>query len=217
MRIVGTGTPLPGPRNRALPRRYLSHWRPTALEMSDHLKWISDIHLTRLSPIPSSSSWLRRTLRPNVSSARQNWRLGRSALATVEVTLTGDHRILQECWKMIQKSTTLHSLHIAEGYGCSAPWSHPTVQRLPVVYPLIPTPTHVHSSGDVRIPRPRDVTIGAWGPKALMQLKLIDTPVLSLGLARQRVHGDPDGLIEELWVDAVALPCRSVPLHTPLG
>lgn len=64
--------------------------------------------------------------------------------------------------------------------------------------PLIPTPTHVYSLEDVRIPRLRDVTIEARGPKALMQLKLIDTSVLSLGLTRQRVHGEPDSLIEEL-------------------
>lgn len=62
----------------------------------------------------------------------------------------------------------------------------------------------------MRVPRLREVAIEVWGPKALMQLKLIDPPILSLRLACQRVHGDPDSLIEELWADAVVLLYRSV-------
>ena len=132
-------------------------------------------------------------------------------LHTLEVTLTGDPRILQECWTMVQKSTTLHSLHIAGSYGCSAPLSHPSVQRLSVVYPSYFNSNHVYSLEDVRMPRLRSLTIEAWDPKALMQLKLIDTPVLSLRLACQRVYGEPDDLIEELWVDAIVPLLRSLP------
>jgi len=61
------------------------------------------------------------------------------------------------------------------------------------------------------MPRLRDVTLEAWDPKALMQLKLIDTPVLSLRLACQPRHGEPDDLIKELWVDGIVPLLRSVP------
>jgi hypothetical protein len=132
-------------------------------------------------------------------------------LHTLEVTPTSDPRILQECWTMVQKSTTLHSLHIAGSYGCTAPLSHPSVQRLSVIYPSYLNSNHVYSLEDVRFPRLRDITIEAWDPKALRQLKLIDTPVLSLRLACHRSYGGPGDLIEEQWVDAVVPLLRSVP------
>jgi len=136
-------------------------------------------------------------------------------LHTLEVTLTGDPRILQECWTMIQKSTALHSLHIAGSYGCSAPLSHRSVQRLSVVYPNYSNANHVYSLEEVRMPRLRDVSIEAWDPKALKQLKLIDAPVLSLHLKCQRPcqspHMEQYDLIEELWVDAVVPLLRSMP------
>ena len=132
-------------------------------------------------------------------------------LHTLEVTLTGDHRALQECWTMIQKSATLHSLYINGSYGCSAPLSHPSVQRLSVVYRFYFNEKHLCSLEEVRMPCLREVTIEAWDPKALVQLKLVDAPVLSLYLVLQKGYREPDDLVEELWVDAVVHLLRSVP------
>jgi len=132
-------------------------------------------------------------------------------LHTLEVTPTGDPRILQECWTMIQKSTTLHSLHITGGYGCTAPLSHPSVRHLSVIYPSHLNSSLVYSLEDVRMPRLRGLSIEAWDPKALMQLKLIDTPVSSLRLACHGLYGGVDDLITELWVDATVPLLRSVP------
>ena len=112
---------------------------------------------------------------------------------------------------MIQKSTTLHSLHITGGYGCTAPLSHPSVRHLSVIYPSHLNSSLVYSLEDVRMPRLRGLSIEAWDPKALMQLKLIDTPVSSLRLACHGLYGGVDDLITELWVDATVPLLRSVP------
>ena len=106
----------------------------------------------------------------------------RRELQTLEVALNPE--VIRECWTMIQKFTTLRALLIRPTYGNAPALFHPSVRHLSIVHPSpqYKDETSVYSLEEVRMPCLEDITIDTPHPKALMQLKLIETPLTSLHL-----------------------------------
>jgi len=108
-------------------------------------------------------------------------------IQTLEVRVTGDPGAHHEYWTIIQKSTTLRALHITPNYGCNPTLSHPSVRQLSLIYFQWWTSLQM-SLEEVRMPRLRDLHIDTANVSPFMQLKLVETPVLSLRLIC-RPHG----------------------------
>ena len=132
-------------------------------------------------------------------------------LRTIEVTLNHDPRVLHEHWTIIQKSTSLHTLHIIPCWETAPALSHPSVQCLSIFYFH---PSQSCSLEEVRLPRLQDLIIDTSAPKPLTMLKLIETPVLTLRLiCRPRwSYGDIDPVVDISWVDSVICLLRSTSL-----
>ncbi len=133
-------------------------------------------------------------------------------LQTLNVTLprnTTNSVGLHEYWTMIQQCTTLRTLHISETHGNAAALFHPSVQHLSLVYP--DCEYSVYALEEVRMPRLQDVVIDALYPNALMQLKLVGTPVKSLHLKCRPVW-DIDTAVDISWVDSAVHFLRSTPV-----
>ena len=130
-------------------------------------------------------------------------------LQTLEVTLPRNPEGLHEYWTMIQKSTTLRTLHISLTHGNAPILSHPSIQHLSVVYPDYQYPEH--SLEEVRMPRLQDVVIDTRHPKELRKLKLVETPVKSLHLKCRSPVWDIDAAVDISWVDSAVHLLRSTP------
>jgi F-box-like len=130
---------------------------------------------------------------------------------TLEVVLVGGPEALHEYWTIIQRSTTLRSLHITLNCGSAPPLSHSSVQRLSIVCPQFWGTHQIYSLEEVRMPCLQHILIDTSYPKLLTQLKLVETPVLSLRLIC-RPHassGDVDPAVDFSWVDGVVRLLRS--------
>ena len=132
-------------------------------------------------------------------------------LQTLEVTLSHEPQVQSEFWAIIQKSNTLRTLHITLTYGSPPVLSHPSVQRLSIAYPYSWDDSQSHSLEELRLPHLQELTIHTWAPKPLMNLKLVETPVLSLRLiCKPRwSYGDIDPAVDSSWVDGVVCLLRS--------
>jgi hypothetical protein len=131
-------------------------------------------------------------------------------IQTLEVRVTGDAGALNEYWTIIQKSTTLRALHITPNYGCNPTLSHPSVQHLSIAYPQWWTSSQM-SLEEVRMPRLRAIDIDTSDPSPFVQLKLVETPVLSLRLiCRPRgLYGDKTLPLVVSWVEGIVHFLRS--------
>ena len=132
-------------------------------------------------------------------------------LQTIEVTLNHDSRVVHEHWDIIQKSTSLHTLHIFPSWRTAPALSHPSVQCLSICYF---DANQSCSLEEVRLPRLRELIINTSVPKPLTKLKLVETPVLTLRLiCRPRwSYGDIDPAVNISWVDSVVCLLRSTSL-----
>ena len=133
-------------------------------------------------------------------------------LQTLNVTLPNNRlnsEGLHEYWTMFQKSTTLRTLHISETHGSAAALFHPSVQHLSLVYP--DCEYLVYALEEVRMPRLQDIVIDALYPNALMQLKLVETPVKSLHLKCRPVW-NIDTAVDISWVRSAVHFLRSTPV-----
>jgi hypothetical protein len=101
--------------------------------------------------------------------------------ATIPVTLH-DPQLHHKVLPTIQKSIILRILHITSRPGCPPALFHPSVQRLTLVYHDIWNASQLHSLEEVRLPRLQGLTVDIPDPKLLVTLRLVETPVLSLGL-----------------------------------
>jgi len=134
-------------------------------------------------------------------------------LKTLEVTLPQNPEGLHEYWTMIKKSTTLHTLHISPTYGNAPALFHPTVQHLSIIYPAFqckPIDSE-YSLREVRMPRLQDIVIDTLQPEALMQLKLVETPVMSLHLKRRPPIWGAGATLDTSWVNSAVHLLRSTP------
>ena len=132
-------------------------------------------------------------------------------LHTLEVRLTGIPRDIHEYWTLIQKSTHLRAIHIVPNFGIAPALSHPSVRHLSILYPDYWDINQIHRLEEARMPRLQELTIDASVPKQLIQLKLIEAPVLSLRLicGPRRVYFDTGRAVEIPWVDAIVHLLRS--------
>jgi len=133
-------------------------------------------------------------------------------LQTLDVWLTGDPGVLHEYWTVIQKSSTLRTLHITPSCGSAPPLFHPSVQHLSIVYPEYWNSNQTYSLEEVRMPRLQDVVIETSGPTPLTQLKLI-APVLSLRLIcrPRRIYGGTNPALDISWLDGIVHLLHSTP------
>jgi len=149
------------------------------------------------------------TLRLDSSTAPRIWPDSLlQRLRTIEVTLNHDPQVLHEHWTIIQKSTSLHTLHIIPSWRSVPVLSHPSVQCLSIFY----FDTNQSCSlEEVRLPRLQDLIIDTSLPKPLTKLKLVETPVLALRLiCRPRwSYGEIDPSVDISWVDSVICLLRS--------
>ena len=127
-------------------------------------------------------------------------------LQTLEVTIPTNPEGLHEYWTMIQKSTTLRTLHISLTHGNSPVFFHPSIQHLSIVYPDDQSSEYLLEG--VRMPRLREVVISAVHPNELRKLKLVETPVKSLHLKCRRPN---DAVVDISWVDSAVHLLRSIP------
>ncbi len=138
-------------------------------------------------------------------------------LQTLNVTLPNNARHsegLHEYWTMIQRCTTLRTLHIHETHGNAAALFHPSVQHLSLVYPNYECP--VYALEEVRMPRLQHVVIDTLCPNALMQLKLVETPVKSLHFKCRAPIWNIDTAVDISWVDSAVHFLRSSPVFEKL-
>jgi hypothetical protein len=122
-------------------------------------------------------------------------------LQTLELTLTD----FQECWTIIEKSTTLRTLHLRITPSNVNPLVlyHPSVECLSIVYHYLRI-DQIFSLEGVRLPCLRDLTIDTLDSLLLMKLKLVEAPVVSLRLiCRPRWSHS--------WVDEIVCFLRSIP------
>jgi len=177
------GRPLP-------PRRYL-HPPEQAIESPTGSK-LAGKKLTTLclqsSPSPKLLAWLNPLLQ---------------RLQTLEVTLTQSS---QGRWTIIEKSTTLRTLHLRVTPRNENPpvLYHPTVQCLSIIYPKPWEPNQFCSLEGVRLPRLQDLTIDASDPHQLVELKLVEAQVVLLRLICRPCWSHS-------WVDGVVCLLRSNP------
>ena len=130
-------------------------------------------------------------------------------LQTLEVTLPRNPEGLHEYWTMIQKSTTLRTLHISLTHGNAPVLFHSSIQHLSIAYP-----DYQHSEYSlegVRMPRLREVVIDVPHPKELRKLKLVETPVKSLHLKCKSPVWDIDAAVDISWVDSAVHLLHSTP------
>jgi len=132
-------------------------------------------------------------------------------LQTLELAMDENPEGVRECWAMIQKSTTLRTLHIHPTYGNAPALFHPSVRHLSIVYPSprYKSQTSVYSLEEVRMPRLQDITIDTPHPKALMQLELIETPLTSLHLKCRPHPWEVDPAVDISSVDGAVHVLRS--------
>jgi hypothetical protein len=126
-------------------------------------------------------------------------------LQTLEITLTSGSQVLHEYWTIIQKSTTLRTLHITPGYGSPPALSHPSVQHLSIAYPQFWNANQFRSWEEVKMPRLQDIVIETPHPNPLTQLKLVETLVLSLQLICKHrwSYSDIDPVVDISWVESI--------------
>ena len=121
-------------------------------------------------------------------------------LQTLEVGLTAHPEIFREYWTIIQKSTTLRALRIMPRRGSAPALFHPSFQRLSIIYPDFPyTGNLVYTLEEVKMPPSPRNHHDTLDPEALTQLKLVETPVLSLVLKyrpRNRSYWDIDTAVD---------------------
>lgn len=132
-------------------------------------------------------------------------------LQTLEVALTHEHQVHHKYWAIIQRSTTIHTLHITLSCGSPPSLSHPTVQHLSIFSWNI---GEIQALEELRLPRLQDLTIHALNPKPLMHLKFVETPVLSLRLIlcqSRWSYGNIDPAVGSPWIDGVVCLLRSTP------
>ena len=132
-------------------------------------------------------------------------------LRTLEVALNHDSRVLHGYWSIIQKSTSLHTLHIIPRWGTAPALSHPSVQCLSILYF---DSSQSCSLEEVKLPRLQDLIIDTSVSKPLTKLRLVETQVLTLRLiCRPRwSYGDIDPVVDISWVDSVICLLRSTSL-----
>jgi hypothetical protein len=133
-------------------------------------------------------------------------------IQTLEFRVTGEAGAIHEYWAIIQKSTTLRALHITPSCGCNPTLFHPSVQQLSIAYPQCWTSNHF-SLEEVRMPRLRALDLNTSDPSPFAQLKLVETPVLSLRLTcRPRgPYGDNTLPLVVSWVESILHLLRSTP------
>ena len=126
-------------------------------------------------------------------------------LHTLEIRLNSFPGDTQEYWTLIQKSTTLRAIHIYQCNGIAPALSHPSVQRLSIVYPEYWDVNQIYCLEEVRMPRLQELIIETTSPKPLTQLKLNGAPVLSLRLmcTPRRIYGNKGREFGIPWVDAI--------------
>jgi hypothetical protein len=134
-------------------------------------------------------------------------------LHTLEIRLTGITVDFHEYWTLIQKSTTLRTIHIVQAPGVAPALSHPSVQHLSILYPEYLDIHQMYCLEEVRMPRLQELIIDTSAPKPLTQLKLIGAPILSLRLIckPRMVFANTSGAVEIPWVDAIVHLLRSMP------
>ena len=131
-------------------------------------------------------------------------------LHTLEVALSIDSCAHHEYWTIIQKSTALRTLRITLRKGSPPVLAHPSVRSLSIVYSRSWDARQVRSLEELRLPRLEELVIETADLKPLLELKLVETLVLSLRLTLCRPHWDNiDPTTTILWVDNVVCFLRS--------